>query len=59
MRRLRKADAGNGVREEKTMDIGTGNSFIVLVILAIVSIVCPVLAGVLLLLLGKWIVFPD
>ena len=41
------------------MDIGTGNSFIVFVILAIVSIVCPVLAGVLLLLLGKWIVFPD
>ncbi len=41
------------------MDIGTGNSFIVLMILAIVSIVCPVLAGVLLLLLGKWIVFPD
>ena len=39
------------------MDIGTGNSFIVLVILTIVSIVCPVLAGVLLLLLGKWIVF--
>lgn len=41
------------------MDIGTGNNFIVLLILVIVSAVCPILAGVLLLLLGKWIVFPD
>lgn len=41
------------------MDIGTGNSLIVLLILAAVSVVCPVLAGVLLLLLGKWIVFSE
>lgn len=41
------------------MDIGTGNSLIVLLILAVVSVVCPVLAGVLLLLLGKWIVFSE
>jgi uncharacterized protein YqgC (DUF456 family) len=41
------------------MDIGTGNSLIVLLILAVVSVVCPVLVGVLLLLLGKWIVFSE
>lgn len=36
------------------MDIGTGNSLIVLLILAVVSVVCPVLVGVLLLLLGTF-----
>lgn len=41
------------------MDIGTGNSLILFVVLVIISVVCPIAAGVLALLLGKFIVFED
>lgn len=41
------------------MDIGTGNSLILVIVLVIISVVSPITAGILALLLGKWIVFPN
>lgn len=39
------------------MDIGTGNSLIVIIVLVIISVVSPITAGILSLLFGSVIVF--
>lgn len=39
------------------MDIGTGNSLILIIVLVIISVVSPITAGILALLFGSVIVF--
>ena len=57
MRRLLKADVRDSIERRRVMDIGTGNSLILLVVLVIISVVSPITAGILALLFGSVIVF--
>lgn len=59
MRRLLKDDVRDSIEGRQMMDIGTGNSLILLVVLVIISVVSPITAGILALLFGGFIVFSD
>ena len=57
MRRLLKADVRDSIEWRQMMDIGTGNSLILIIVLVIISVVSPITAGILALLFGSVIVF--
>lgn len=59
MRRLHEADVRDSIEGRQMMDIGTGNSLILIIVLVIISVVSPILAGILSLLLGSVIVFGE